>query len=298
MLPKQLRARIEAVLSAQAGRPVQIADEHGVGGGCISNATRLRTSADAQYFLKWGRFAPGLFACEAHGLAELAAAGAVRVPSVIACPDEVARDDNWLLLEWLEPGRMTARAWQALGRSLAGLHQHQRDSFGWHQDNFIGSLAQGNGFSDDWPVFWRDARILPQLETAVRSGGMAADDARRIETMLGRVDELAAAGNEDGASLLHGDLWAGNVHAVAAGEAALIDPSVYYGHREVDLAMAALFGGFTPDFFQAYEEAWPVQPGATERRMLYQLYYLLVHVNLFGASYRASTLSLVARLGF
>lgn len=298
MLPDRLRTRIEAALEQATGAVTRLKHEGAVGGGCISNATRLLTDAGDRYFLKWGTFAPGLFAGEAHGLAELQSARAVRVPAVIAFEDEAQNEFNWLLLEWLEPGTVGPRAWQDLARALAALHRQTRDRFGWIEANFIGSLPQQNDWSHDWPAFWRDARIHPQLEMASRSGALNSRERRRIEAVLAKVSELAVAGNEDGPSLLHGDLWGGNVHATASGEAALIDPSVYYGHREVDLAMAALFGGFTRDFFDAYHDAWPLRDGAEQRRLLYQMYYLLVHVNLFGGSYVSSTMSVVGRLGF
>jgi len=297
IVPVRLMQRIAAALAAAGRGSVQLVDQGSVGGGCISNATKLGTDGGAQYFLKWGNFAAGIFACEAAALRTLEQVHAVRVPAVIAFEDQPAADQSWLLLEWLEPGRMTAQTWQQLGASLAELHRTRGKRFGWSDANFIGSLPQRNEWRRDWPEFWREARILPQVERAARAGALQARERRRIDSLAQKIEGIAAAGNEDGASLLHGDLWSGNVHALASGGAALIDPSIYYGHREVDLAMADLFGGFASDFFAAYEEAWPLLPGSEERRLLYQLYYLLVHVNLFGGSYVAQTMNVVSRLG-
>lgn len=287
MLPQPLRSALEALL----GSPIAHANE--LGGGCISHATQLDTADGERIFLKWGargEFERGLFGAEAEALAALAGTEQVRVPAVRGVEDDA--QFNWLLLEWLEPGRATQEGWQELGRALARLHRTQNDAFGWPRANFIGSLPQHNDWSRDWPSFWRDRRIVPQMR------GLRDKDRRRVETLLRHADAILAMGNEEGASLLHGDLWGGNVHALADGSCALIDPSAYYGHREVDLAMASLFGGFTKDFFDAYAEEWPLQPGFDQRRYLYQLYYMLVHVNLFGASYLAGTLALLSKLGF
>ncbi|HUP87870.1 MAG TPA: fructosamine kinase family protein [Longimicrobiales bacterium] len=266
---------------------VTVVDAASVGGGCISNATRVETDRGT-LFLKWGN-EHALFAAEADALRAL---GGVRVPSVYHLSDGDA-EHPWLLLEWLEPGSISSSGWEALGNALAELHRRQRaENFGWHGDNFIGSLPQSNTRHSDWPTFWRDRRIVPQLY------GVGLSERRRIEKLLEVIDELATAGNDEGASLLHGDLWSGNVHGLIDGTAALIDPSIYHGHREVDLAMADLFGGFDTRFWRAYEEAWPLLPGHEHRRSLYQLYYLLVHVNLFGGGYLSRTMSLVSRLGF
>lgn len=259
-----------------------------MGGGCIAHAARVETNRGT-LFLKSG-VDRVLLAMECKALQELRPA---RVPEVIALSAEGERE-AWLLLEWLEPGTATSHGWSELGRMLAEIHRRTAAQFGWTRDNFIGSLPQSNKQNDDWVGFWREQRILPQLE----KGALKGRDAARIEKLLGRADEIIGIGNEEGASMLHGDLWGGNIHACSDGGIALIDPSLYYGHREVDLAMAALFGGFDEKFWRSYEDAWPLRHGAAARRHMYQLYYMLVHVNLFGVSYLAGTMSLVERLGF
>ena len=264
-----------------------------VGGGCINQGTALRTTR-GDFFLKWNRQADHrFFSVESEGLEALAASGAVRVPSVIAASgpgDEVA----WLLLEWIEEGRPGREGWMRLGRELAALHRGAGPGgpdarFGWGGDNLIGSLPQPNGWSDDWAGFWAARRIRPLARELRARGALSAAQASIVETVAERADELLApATTADGPSLLHGDLWSGNVLFARGGAPVLIDPAVYVGHREVDLAMADLFGGFSGAFREAYDDAWPLQPGYLRRRPAYQLYPLLVHARLFGGGYAAS----------
>jgi fructosamine-3-kinase len=280
---------------------MKLSEVRPVGGGCISHAVHVRTTNGAQAFLKYGaqpESPPGIFAAEARSLAVLHETQTVRVPSVIGVNDTQDVPFAWLLLEWLEPGPLTARSWETLGHSLARLHQFSHQDYGWSTPNFIGSLAQANEWTAAWSDFWRDQRMVPQLENAAHAGVLRAPERARIHMLLARIGDLLQSDDDDQPALLHGDLWAGNVHAVATGEPAIIDPASYYGHREVDLAMAALFGGFDRRFFDAYDEVWARASGHQRRRLVYQLYYLLVHVNLFGDSYLASTMSVVGELGF
>ena len=217
----------------------------------------------------------------------------MRVPSVVAASgpgDEVA----WLLLEWIEEGRPGRAGWIRLGRELAALHRHPGPGgpdarFGWGGDNLIGSLPQPNGWNDDWADFWAERRIRPLARELRERGALSAARAAVVEAVAERAGELLGpAATADGPSLLHGDLWSGNVLFARGGAPVLIDPAVYVGHREVDLAMADLFGGFSGAFREAYEDAWPLQPGHLRRRPAYQLYPLLVHARLFGGGYAAS----------
>jgi len=267
-----------------------------VGGGCINQGTALRTTR-GDFFLKWNRQADHrFFGVEAEGLEALEAADAVRVPAVIAASgpgDEVA----WLLLEWIEEGRPGRRDWMRLGRKLAALHRHAGPAgpgarFGWPDDNLIGSLPQPNGWSAEWPDFWAERRIRPLARELRVRGALSGAQAAVVEAAAARADKLLGpAVAADGPSLLHGDLWSGNVLFTREGAPVLIDPAVYVGHREVDLAMADLFGGFSGIFREAYEDAWPLQPGYLRRRPAYQLYPLLVHARLFGGGYAASAVA-------
>jgi protein-ribulosamine 3-kinase len=268
-----------------------------VGGGCINPAVRLRLpGGDA--FLKFNEDAPvGIFAVEAEGLRALrAAAPSLRVPEVLGVwePEDAAgtRCPAGLLLEWLEPGRPDAGFWERLGRGVAELHRAGSDGWGWGRDGFIGPLPQPNAPVASWAEFWWARRLEPQLRRA-RGAGWRVGRERDWDALADALPGLVAPAEEDGPSLLHGDLWSGNVLAAAASgriDPALVDPAAYRGHREVDLAMAELFGGFDPAFFESYREAWPLQPGyRSGRRAAYQLFPLLVHVNLFGAGYLART---------
>lgn len=292
MIPGAILAAVERALTERSGTDIHVSKAAGVGGGCISPAARLELDNGRVLFLKWrrGDEPAGFFAAEAHSLAALARAGAVRVPRVEAA------EQAWLLIEWLEPGAANASTWPDFGRRLAALHRTRGSRFGWDHDNWIGTLPQANTPMDAWPAFWAERRLAPQWERARRAGFFDTSDDRAFDRLLAKLDALLAPGNADGPSLLHGDLWGGNVHVTADHVAAVIDPSCYHGHREVDLAMTALFGGFGPGFMEAYKEAWPLEPGyEQERRELYQLYYILVHVNLFGTTYVSGARAIVRR---
>jgi fructosamine-3-kinase len=294
------RGTLDALAAALGAPPgsARPGDVRAVSGGCVSPAWRV-TVAGTPVFVKTAPAGgpEGMLAAEATSLAAIRATNAIRVPAVLAA------GADWLALEWLEPGPGSAADWAQLGRRLAALHRVQGQSWGWPEDNFIGPLPQANGALGRWSEFWLERRLMPQFDAAApRLGAAARRDFAALARRLPRLLDEAADG--DGPSLLHGDLWGGNVHmtlgaggigahdnrgAPAGDTGALIDPSSAYGHREVDLAMATLFGGFEPSFFAAYEAEWPLADGAADRRAVYQLYYLLVHVNLFGGSYVPAT---------
>lgn len=276
-----------------------------VGGGCINRAARLRFSG-GRFFLKWNPEAESnFFALEAEGLRSLAATRAMRFPEVIDRSRQGERP-AWLLLEWIDEGTPTSRSWSVLGRELARLHRHRArppegsgaddgSSYGWPRDNVIGCLPQPNGPLDDWGEFWARRRILPLARELRAREKLSAPEFGALERAaeLSRA-LLTAATEKDGPSLLHGDLWSGNVVFDRSGAPVLVDPAVYFGHREVDLAMCRLFGGFPPDFFRTYQETWPLGPGWRRRLRAYQLYPLLVHARLFGGGYLARALESAA----
>lgn len=279
-LPAEVRAGIEDALG------VRIAGVGGVSGGCISPAFRLTCGDGSSIFVKTAP-ADGpddMLVQEAVSLERIADTDTVRVPRVLATAG------GWLALEWLEPAGEDGRGWAMLGADVARLHRSSSDRYGWDSANYIGSLSQSNDWTGDWASFWRQQRLEPQMRRA--ESALGRDLVGGFEQLLDELDERLREADTDGPSLLHGDLWAGNVHFTREG-GAVIDPSSAYGHREVDLAMAALFGGFPPSFFEAYAAEWPLVDGADERRGVYQLYYLLVHVNLFGGSYVARTRSVL-----
>jgi fructosamine-3-kinase len=268
-------------LSRALGREIRIAGAQAVGGGCINQGYRLDTDA-GPFFLKLNSATcVAMFEAEAAGLGEIAAAGALRVPRPIAWGSDASR--AWLLLEFLPLGRASGQGQRQLGRKLARMHRHASDRFGWTRDNHIGSTPQRNGPSGDWIAFWREHRLGFQLELAAHNGyrGQLQTDG---EQLLGRFAELFEQ-YHPAPSLLHGDLWGGNAAFTADGEPVTFDPAVYYGDREADVAMTELFGGFSAGFYEGYQEEWPLDPGYSRRRDLYNLYHVLNHLNLFGSGY-------------
>ncbi len=271
---------------ARALGPVR--DARSIGGGDISEAWRVELGDGRAIFVKTNEGAdPEMFPREAEGLAWLGEARALRVPEVLA----VSAD--YLALELVEPGRRAPDFADRLGRGLAALHRFGAEGFGWREDNFIGSLPQENDREPDWASFYVRRRLEPQLRMAI-DGGRASRELRRgLERLFARMDALVGPGEPP--ARLHGDLWSGNCHVGEDGAPVLIDPAVYGGHREIDLAMMQLFGGFSDRVFAAYDEAYPLASGWRERVPLYQLYPLMVHVNLFGGGYSSSVERILAR---
>ena len=290
VLPGELQESLAEVLGGLGSGAMQTVTP--VGGGCINNGARLETEDRRSYFLKWSATAPpGLFEDESDGLRALRNANALRVPEVMAHGG--GESLPWLLMEWVEPGRPGPEYGRLLGEGLARLHgDPQPLGPGWPRDNWIGSLPQCNAPAPNWGVFWRDHRIMPQLERARSRGFLRTEILDRVVDLIPE-----ALSDVDGVSLLHGDLWAGNGFADEVGRPVLIDPAVYRGHGEVDLAMTELFGGFPRDMYAAYHAIQEIpEEYYVYRRDLYQLYYLLVHVNLFGRSYEGQTLDVVSRV--
>ena len=199
---------------------------------------------------------------------------------------------SWLLLDWIEPGGPSEAANRALGAGLATLHRPYPEgtSAGWQEEGWIATLSQRNVPSPSWPTFWFRERLAPQWERARRSSALPASADSDFQELEWTLQDVLSGWEADGICLLHGDLWAGNVLVSADGVPHLVDPAVYRGHREVDLAMLELFGSPGPSFFEAYQEIRPLAPGLGRRLPVYQLYPLLVHVNLFGGGYRSQAL--------
>jgi fructosamine-3-kinase len=260
-----------------------------VAGGCIHRCLLLE-GGGRRYFAKTNaRSELDNFAAEADGLAALAAAGA-RVP-VPLCHGQ-AGEEAFLVLEYLE--LRASGDYAALGRSLAGVHAIRGESFGWRRDNYIGRTPQLNRRLPSWSVFWREARLGPQLDLAKKNGfgeTLLRKGERLAEALPGLLSEHAP-----GASLLHGDLWNGNAGFLTDGTPVLFDPAVYWGDREADLAMTELFGGFPQAFYSAYAEAAPLAHGYPVRKTLYNLYHVLNHANLFGGGYAAQAERMIERL--
>jgi fructosamine-3-kinase len=284
----------QTVFGALGDRGIRLAGRpraEPVRGGDISTAWRVPIDRGA-IFLKTGDVAAfGMLDAEADGLRALDEAGAVRVPKVLACGQ--ASDTAFLALEWLSLRRPDAAAERLLGTRLARQHRQRGKDFGWHRDNTIGRTPQINTRDDDWIRFFRQRRLCFQLELATANGytGELQQEGARLAEGIGRL----FADYDPQPSLLHGDLWGGN-WAADDGQPVVFDPAVYYGDREADIAMTRLFGGFGQAFYDAYEESWPLSAGHGRRLLLYQLYHVLNHLNLFGSAYLHRALGLIREL--
>ncbi len=261
-----------------------------VGGGDINEAWCVVLADGTDAFVKTrADAASGEYTAEAAGLEWLGEAHALRVPRVL----EVGED--YLALEWIEPGYLQEAGAEELGRGLAAVHAAGAPRFGDLRASSFGSLRLPNDPTDDWPTFFVECRLRPLAARAVEQGWLTSSGACALESICGRIVELA--GPAEPPARLHGDLWSGNVLADADGRPWLIDPSVYGGHREMDLAMLRLFGAPSERVFAAYEEVAPLAEGWRERVELWQLPPLLVHGVLFGGSYRAAAARVARRYG-
>jgi fructosamine-3-kinase len=273
---------VQEALAARLGSGVKLA--RAVAGGDASEAAQLTLEDGRRVFVKTREgCAPDTFVREAEGLAWLREARALRVPQVLAVSDGADGSPPFLALNFLECGPRVHDWDVRLGRGLAVLHRAGAPSFGASRDGYVASFPQPNGPCDTFAEFWVTRRLEPQLRRALDAGLGSSAIKRGFERVFARIDTLV--GPLEFPSRLHGDLWNGNVLADETGLPVLIDPAPYGGHREVDLAMMRLFGGFSERVYSAYEEQHPLSPGAVERIPLWQLYPLLVHVNLFAGSY-------------
>ncbi len=265
----------------QSAFSLEVLSISGVSGGDIAQAYKI-TTAEGLFFAKTmpGIRGEKVLSAEKYSLEELGKSGALKTPEILGL--EQAGGKSILLMEYIQPGRRTPESMKALGRGLAKLHLVSQDVYGWPSDNFIGSLPQQNRPANTWPEFYATERLLPCFKAARDRGLLSRTEIPSTEMIEKRIQQGVP---EVLPSLLHGDLWGGNYLISEQGEPYLIDPASYFGHSEVDLAMSRLFGGFSGEFYEAYREIIPEAPGWERRVGLYQLYYLLVHLVLFGESY-------------
>ncbi len=273
-------SEIALALESALGKPHQIVRRRRIGGGCIHHAERIETN-EGTYFIKHNKPTQyENFQAEADGLQTLAQTNTLRVPRVVA----VAHSEHnaWLVLECIEAGAERKDFWEHFGETLARLHQHTQLAFGYKRDNFIGALPQQNRTHNTWSDFSREERLLPMIRLALQEGRLSSSEAKRLENLFPKLDALIP--NEKPA-LLHGDLWRGNFLIDERGLPTVIDPAVYYGHREAELAFMNLFGGFDRRLFEAYHAIFPLEQDWRKRIGVFNVYPLLVHLNLFGRSY-------------
>jgi protein-ribulosamine 3-kinase len=260
---------------------VDIKSTSRVSGGDINDVYHLKSS-DGDFLIKINsrRNFPEMFKREAEGLAAIRATNTIAVPEVVF--DGEAGEESFLLMEWIETSYSTTNSLITLGRQLAQMHKHTARQFGFDVDNYMGSLHQSNNKHDTWAGFFIEERLQPMVKMALDKAELTKTDVHRFEELYKQLPDLFT---EEPPSLIHGDLWAGNYLIGTDGNPYLIDPAVSYGNREFDIAMTTLFGGFDNTFYEAYHAEFPLQHGWQQRLELWNLYPLLVHVNLFGGNY-------------
>ncbi len=272
---------LQSKLSSVLNEPIQISGTKPVSGGSINQAYCLQTNA-GKYMLKLNSKSayPNMFACESIGLKTIADTNSIAVPRVILQDD--LDDESFLIMEWIETLKPTEKASELLGRQLADMHRNNTAYFGFESDNYMGSLPQNNKKKDTWSSFYIEERLQPMVKIAFDKRLLNKTDVQNFDRLYSKLKNLF---KEEPSSLIHGDLWGGNYLISTDEKPYLIDPAVSYGNREFDIAMTTLFGGFSESFYAAYNESFPLNKGWNERIELWNLYPLLLHLNLFGAGY-------------
>lgn len=260
-------------------------------GGCINNGGKLETSAGI-FFLKWNdsKKFPSMFEAEARGLKLLAGPDVIKIPKVILTRE--VGSFQFLLLELINEQRKSSTYWKKLGEQLASLHKNSSSHFGLDHNNYIGSLPQTNTLKTNWIDFFIECRLEAQLKRALDTAKIQRDVSQAFQALYKKLPSLLPT---EKPSLLHGDLWSGNLITDNKGEPCLIDPAVYFGHREAELAFTKLFGGFSSEFYENYNNNFPLIKGYAQRFDIYNLYPLMVHFNLFGGEYLSQVVSILRR---
>lgn len=284
ILEEKIKQRIEEKLGSIIIRFTSLS------GGCISDAYKITTSDNSTYFLKYNpTISDDMFIKEANGLKELSKSKAIRIPGVLEF------DKDYILLKYINSGNKKNNFFEEFGRQFAEMHKYSSEHFGFYEDNYIGSNQQKNipdeQEKDNWASFYFNKRILFQLHLTENFGNATEELREGISKLENKIGQIITTSNKP--SLLHGDLWSGNFMVDENGSAVLIDPAVYYGHREADLGMTKLFGGFGMEFYKAYNETFPLEDGYEYRENIYKLYHVLNHLNLFGAGYYSQAMILI-----
>ena len=270
MIPEVLKTTIQHGIDALI---VSVTPIHG---GDINHGARIQTDSGEYYFLKWNQRTPkNMFEAEANGLKLLASA-----ESGLVIPEVYLIGDDFLLMEFLQENNFGNS--YVFGTQLAQLHRKSNELFGLDHSNYIGRLPQSNRYHAEWLEFFVRERLEPQVKMAIDAGKLNVDFHRIFDRVMNYTYVIFP---DEPPALLHGDLWAGNYMFTQKGETAIYDPAVYFGHREMDIAMTKLFGGFDAEFYHGYNDIYPLESGFEERLKLCNLYPVLVHANLFGGNY-------------
>jgi len=281
MIPQSIEnSFIEKYLEI-TGHKLVIENTSGLSGGSINNTAKLKTS-EGDFFIKWNSSEsfPDMFKSEAKGLGLLADTKTILIPGVIL--QGSAGGCDYLVLEYIKKGNPKNGFWKKFAFDLASLHSVNEEYYGLEHNNYIGSLRQYNDKKNDWISFFIEQRLEIQLRIARDNRKVDSSDIRKFGNLFNRLPEIFPVIK---ASLIHGDLWCGNFLATETGTACIFDPAVYYGNREMDLAMSKLFGGFSNEFYEEYNNIYPLEKAWEKRTDICNLYPLMVHVNLFGGSY-------------
>jgi len=285
------KEELKQILEKHLKENVEITNYSYVGGGSINETFRLSTTS-GEFFVKKNSASryPGMFEKEALGINLLAKADEILVPEVLTYGQ--GKRDSFLILDFIESGNHKPDFWEEFARNLGNLHKHSAEYFGLDHDNYIGSLPQSNKKHIKWNDFFREERLSFQVKLARDSGMIGYTDTKMFDRFYSKLDEIFP---EEPPSLIHGDLWGGNYMVNGSGDPVIIDPAVYYGHREMDLGMSKLFGGFDQNFYRNYNEYFPLEKDWEQRLEYCNLYPLMVHVNLFGGSYLNSVKAILSK---
>lgn len=262
-----------------------------VGGGSINDARKVETSKGS-FFAKTNsaKDFPGMFEAEAEGLEFLILHSEFKVPKPVATG--VSDEIQWILMEYIDHASKNDDYWEKFGTKLARMHRKTNESFGLKSNNYLGNLPQNNSFKSSWAAFFAENRIAPQLKMA-RDQGLASDQmVKLLEKVISRADKFFPV---EPPAAIHGDLWTGNFTTNELGEATIFDPSAHFGHREMDIAMSKLFGGFDSKFYDAYNREYPLEKGWEERLPIADLYPLLAHLNIFGGTYAYQIMTILRK---
>lgn len=284
MIEKQIVEKIQTWANSK------ILNSQPVLGGSISKTELIKFENNTVCFLKTGSVFSDSFIKEANGLKEIKKANCIRTPEVYLA------DEKFLLMEYIEQGLKDQKFYSRFGEQLAKLHSKTSLKFGFREDNYIGSTPQINipvgDENDNWVDFYYNKRLLFQYKLAEKNKLVGDELKNGFLILENRIEEILE-GSEEKPSLLHGDLWSGNYLCDSNSNPVLIDPAIYYGHREADIAMTKMFGGFPDEFYYSYRKNKPLPQGFDYRENIYLLYHVLNHLNLFGSSYYGQAVRLV-----